>query len=596
MIVGFNDLSGEEISEYVEQAKKSLPSNCFTSEWDVYFGEKQVSNFLPIVKTRVTYVDVHSGDSTESMRLSAIVDGQLVPDIELTITELTNFDYQRDLDARLVVDTLDRKSNKILEHMVRAQYAKADRIVRYKASKLGFFKVRRGNDIKVGFVAGTQCIGFDSDEIVIAKSLNEYRLLPKDYNEKIVYPEYDIEAVGNYLNSLIRFNRKTPILVIFGILGVLKSVYADAGFPIRFSGYVKGEQSTGKTTATTYCCSMYNRDDDVEQHVHQLTATEARLNQILNNQSDTTIIVDDLRLSDSNAIMRGQEIRLDNLIRVAASNIGKESMRYSYSVNGFVVFTGEYALKNPSTNNRIVLLELFKDELNKDNLRKVEHNPSRLSIFYFWFIQWVVSNYKTVLSIISNESEHYAEMRRGEEPYQERLQGHANQILIAYHILQKFCKDKGINLDYTESDFSILLQNTIDHQVECMELEGKEREDYIVGMYNCVDSRLEQDERNYKNPKNTRWNQELFHDKSRDLVYIPSSTLEDIIEEMKFKATISTVMNDFEAAGLLNMDNSKQHCRTKKLAGKRCYVITFSSWKEYAKNVIEKDISKWNEA
>lgn len=25
-------------------------------------------------------------------------------------------------------------------------------------------------------------------------------------------------------------------------------------------------------------------------------------------------------------------------------------------------------------------------------------------------------------------------------------------------------------------------------------------------------------------------------------------------------------------------------------------VITFSSWKEYAKNVIEKDISKWNEA
>lgn len=87
------------------------------------------------------------------------------------------------------------------------------------------------------------------------------------------------------------------------------------------------------------------------------------------------------------------EERLDNLIRVAASNIGKESMRYSYSVNGFVVFTGEYALKNPSTNNRIVLLEVFKDELNKDNLRKVEHNPSRLSVFYFWFIQWVVSNY-----------------------------------------------------------------------------------------------------------------------------------------------------------------------------------------------------------
>ena len=64
---------------------------------------------------------------------------------------------------------------------------------------------------------------------------------------------------------------------------------------------------------------------------------------------------------------------------------------------------------------------------------------------------------------------------------------------------------------------------------------------------------------------------------------------------MKVKATISTVMNDFEAAGLLNMDNSKQRCRTKKIAGKRCYVITFSRWEEYVKNVIEKDISKWNE-
>ena len=56
------------------------------------------------------------------------------------------------------------------------------------------------------------------------------------------------------------------------------------------------------------------------------------------------------------------------------------------------------------------------------------------------------------------------------------------------------------------------------------------------------------------------------------------------------KVTTFTVMNDFETANLLITNpNSKVRVRTKKIVRRRCYVIRYDQWTEYAQNLVERD-------
>ena len=310
---------------------------------------------------------------------------------------------------------------------------------------------------------------------------------------------------------------------------------------------------------------------------------------VLNQMADTVVIIDDLRLSDSASVMRQQEQRLDNLIRVTANNVGKETMKYAYEVHGSALFTGEYALKNKSTNNRIILLEFYKEDLDKAKLSMVERDPGNLSVFFYWFIKWSIKHYEKIVSAIKENCDEYIRQRIKEEPYQERLQLHANKLVIAYKIFLDFCKDRNWNIGYQLNDFKRLMENVITAQIESLELEGREREDYVVELYSRCYDEIDSHDICMKDPKKTGWNQKLYYDQERELVYIPNATVEDFLNELKAPVSVHTVMNDFESLGLLNTDNSKQHTRTKKCARKRCYVISFDKWTDYVREVVERE-------
>ena len=86
--------------------------------------------------------------------------------------------------------------------------------------------------------------------------------------------------------------------------------------------------------------------------------------------------------------------------------------------------------------------------------------------------------------------------------------------------------------------------------------------------------------------KLTEWNQRFYWNKKNDLFYIPSSTIEEFLRELGDDITVRIVMDDFQMQGMLNTDNSKQRSRTKKCAGRRCYAISYSIWKDYVKELV----------
>lgn len=571
-----------EINQLIDRATSCLPPKCSNIEDELYFNDEKLANFLPVLIRCYDRVDIHEHTVEKMVCVGAIKGGKVVGTLDVKLENLELLDFQREISNELYVNTLIKIANRLIDNVLRMQLSSVSKETKYVASRLGFFEI----DGKHGYIAGDRCIGMGGYDISIAPQLKEYHLLSED-DERL----YMSEEIGNYVKCILDWNKRvTPFLIAADVLGILKSVFSEAGVPIKFAIYAMGEQSTGKTTTVTHCCSLYNRKKDVEYFLHNLTATEAKLHQILNVEGDMPTIIDDLRLSDSSSTMRQEQQRLDNLIRVAANNVGKESMSYQYDVNGLAIFLGEYPLKNVATNNRILLLQFFKEDLDKEKLNFIRKNAIDMSYFFAKFIRWAVENYKDIECKIRNQSDRYLNQEASKEAYQERLRAHGNTLIMGFNLFLDFCKSEGWEMNYSAEKFELATANLIENQIECLELDGKEKEDYIFLLYLEVRRILDENELCTKNPERTNWQQPLYYDRKKEQICIPTPTLQDMLENAGMKVTTFTVMNDFETANLLLINqNSKVRVRTKKIVRRRCYVIRYDQWTEYAHNLVDRE-------
>ena len=568
------------------QAMKALANGCLIRDHRIAVctGEGSwvdLTNFVPVVTGCVRIVNVFDGKERVVVKIAALFvrDSEVVgtSETEVTVEELDSFNFQADLDRRCFVENV-KGANASISTCLRKQLAGVDEHIVWEADRLGHFCVEG----KHGFCTGDSIIGEDLPEIRIAKRLAGYALLSDKLSRVVAGND-----VAEYVKRLIHFNRRiTPILFVANILGILHDFFAKAGAPIKFSLYLLGEQSTGKTTLATTYCSMYDRADDLQQHLHNLTASEARLDQILDVERDMPVIIDDLRKSDSKRNLRQQEMRLDNLIRCCGNGLGRETLRSQYDVNGFAIFIGEYALSNPSTNNRVVMLEFFKEDLDLKRLNAISAAPAYLSIFFRDFIEWALRNYGGIVNTIKTSAKEYLIERSKREAYQERLYSHANVLFIAWRIFLMYCHEKNWDVAFSEEDFAHCVNNVIADQIECMELDAPEPVSNIVPLFKVIEDELF-DDRNSKRPRKDRWNQRLYFDESDGLLYIPGPSLQSFMESAGLECLRFDVVNEFYSHGMLQIDKNIGGSRTKKFQGKRCYVVDYVAYREYVKEFYE---------
>ena len=393
------------VNLYIEHVADALPRNCFIS--NTVLCEKvdgklvPLNNFLPVVTACIKSINVFSGKSSLRVRVGAIIEDngetQLTAEREFEISALDNIDFQNDVDRRCCVEN-GKMSKSVIATCLSKQLAKVEEVLVLEANRLGHFCYEGRH----GFVAGNEVLGQDLPEIRIADNLKVYELVDKRLRNA------PLDSAKDFVYNLIHFNpRISPVLFMANILGMLHDFFSEAGAPIRFSFYLMGEQSTGKTTLATLFCSMYNRDVDLQEHLHNLTATEAKLQRIMDVERDMPVIIDDLRKSDSRRIMRDQEVRFDNLVRSAGNGVGKETVRSCMAINGFAIFIGEYALRNPSTNNRILMLEFRREDLDAKKLRDITRGSVLLALFYREFIQWALKNHDKIIDHIKKSINSY---------------------------------------------------------------------------------------------------------------------------------------------------------------------------------------------
>lgn len=543
-------------------------------------GEK-VANYLPVVSKVERCV---IGDKVETyITLSAVLDdGSKLKSISIPLRSLDYFNAQDDLDYRCY--NYSKKARSLIQDLIRYLAAQRNAVEVYLAEKLGF--LHYGD--RVAYNAGNRLIGDLGVEV---------ELRTRGYNFN---PPADVtnEQLGAYVKSIIQLNSpiSAPIFAYF-ILGILRDLFREAGVPIKFCMFLFGQQQSMKTTLATFLCALYDRDVDVEHHVHNLTATEVKLHEILSIEKDMVSIVDDLNLDDSRHKEREQEAKISGLIRAAANGVGRETMRDQKSINAQPLFCGEYLLRNVSTNNRLLILHLEQGMIDKEKLYEIQKDANLLTAFAEQFIVWLLDNYQAVCQFIQTQYDSFMKLRTGGIFYQERLNRSGAVMSIAYGIFLKFCKVKGWNVGVTANDFNVIIENTLEHQIEILNLEGKKEPDYIVELF-----QLYKDEEYLGTVREGRpkriWKGTIYHDEDSERVYIRNDRMNELSQKISKKlnlpVTLRDLLNALDKERIIIKDNNRNRARAKTEAKQRCYVLNYTRLQDYVQEIAQEFEDEWD--
>ena len=488
---------------------RGLPAPFAFGRNGLTYDGQMISNYCPVVVTVKIYVN---GDKPEPhVVLKAILkDGTETPEIIIPLRDLKALDIQTDLDYRCC-DVTD-KSRFFVHRLIRNLAAQQQAVEVYRANTLGFFHYNG----RVAYNAGSRLLG----DLGVKVELNTqgYNFCPPD--------DVPDEQLAAHIRAIIQLKPQVtaPIFAYF-ILGILRDLFREAGVPIKFCMFLHGKQQSMKTTLATYLCSLYDRHLDVEQHLHNLTATEAKLHEVLHIEKDMTAIIDDLNLDDSKRKEREQEAKISGLIRAAANDVGRETLRNQKSINAQLLLCGEYLLRNTSTNNRLLILHLEQGMIDKQKLLEIQRDATLLTAFAEQFITWVLDHYQTLCRLIRTQYDSIMELRAGGIFYQERLNRSGAIISIAFGIFLKFCKSKGWKVGLSAQAFNAIIANVLEQQVEYLNLQGKDEPDYIVEVFKLLREASDCGLVKRGRPKNNIWKSQIYYDDNQERILIISEKM-----------------------------------------------------------------------
>ena len=533
----------------------------------LFYKEQMISNGYAVV-TQVTQDRHLNGYKTTRIRIKFWVHGE-TEEVEMGHEELLRLKEPEIYFPLIYLDEPRKQSLPLFKQSLLFQVANTKPVIRYRVDQLGFTTLANGERI---YVLGDRILGKTKCEVVVDESLKSYKL---QYN-KIPDGEF---AAG--LKAFLSLEENVaPVLIAYLTLALSRQVFMDAKVKPKFALYVSGEQQSFKTTISALYFNIFNRHDDIESCLHNLTSTEISLVSTLTKLKDAPTIVDDLNRSDSRLTEKQQEKALSMLIRVAANNVARESMHGSFEPQTQLVVCGEYSLKNPSTNNRIIFLEFESGMFDKAKLTELQKNQDVIPMYCEHFLKWLLENYDSKVKQVKEHHQAYLLWRAEDNNYQERLNMNANILKLAFDLFLDFCRYKNWDgFDSFKRKFSQAISNVLTNQIEVLNLDERDSIDFVAEAYIPI---VKYDQFSVGKGKPAIWEHDIYINKTEDIVYIPGKVLVKAVElQLGNEYECSSISKAFDERGLLIKDNNKNNCRVKKVAKKRCYHIRLSAWEDY---------------
>ena len=254
----------------------------------------------------------------------------------------------------------------------------------YQMLEQGYNRVEASdsNNSKMIFCLGNKTINMSDDDAVI----NDSKMALKPYDN-------NANCIGTILR-MINMSDTFAMLLIAVLAAFSKTLFAeDAGF----TAYVYGDTSCGKTTAANFFTNIFASEDNVmslsseKKEIHKLSGFR-----------HIPIVVDDLNKTASSRIRNSNEEKISAFIQ-KNEGIGNSIYKGINGRSNHVAFlTAEYIIKNESTINRCLLINII-EALTQSQFDFLAENQPKYIAFVIDYIEWICRNYEKVKLKAQNE-------------------------------------------------------------------------------------------------------------------------------------------------------------------------------------------------
>lgn len=223
--------------------------------------------------------------------------------------------------------------------------------------------------------------------------------LPNVTQSQAFYYAVKMLALGNMT--------KTLPLFLFSHIGVMYSIFEEAGFAPNFLLNIVGHTGSLKTSVSKIFFKILkdNRNDIASSFNDTATAMEIKMG----NTFDEVLLIDDFRPSSNKTETSRMRNSLEKLVRYFGDGVGKSrgnpllTLNKEFRPHGVCAITGEYLYGVPSSLLRMLIVHVNTQTFDKKLLKFYQDNPLMFPTHIRFFIDYLQANYDVLVNHIRTQ-------------------------------------------------------------------------------------------------------------------------------------------------------------------------------------------------
>lgn len=282
-------------------------------------------------------------------------------------------------------------ANKHLSAYISKMLAKTPLTYRYRKSGWNMFSFPNGQ--RSMFYCND---AMEQNAVFSTETGKRLDFLPNVTQSQAFYFAVKMLALGNMT--------KTLPLFLFSHIGVMYSIFEEAGFAPNFLLNIVGHTGSLKTSVSKIFFKILrdNRNDIASSFNDTATAMEIKMG----NTFDEVLLIDDFRPSSNKTETSRMRNSLEKLVRYFGDGVGKSrgnpllTLNKEFRPHGVCAITGEYLYGVPSSLLRMLIVHVNRNTFDKKLLKFYQDNPLMFPTHIRFFIDYLQANYGVLVNYI----------------------------------------------------------------------------------------------------------------------------------------------------------------------------------------------------
>lgn len=285
-------------------------------------------------------------------------------------------------------------ANKHLSAYISKMLAKTPMTYRYKKSGWNMFVFPNGQ--RSMFYCND---AMEHNAVFCPETGKRLDFLPNVTQSQAFYYAVKMLALGNMT--------KTLPLFLFSHIGVMYSIFEEAGFAPNFLLNIVGHTGSLKTSVSKIFFKILkdNRNDIASSFNDTATAMEIKMG----NTFDEVLLIDDFRPSSNKTETSRMRNSLEKLVRYFGDGVGKSrgnpllTLNKEFRPHGVCAITGEYLYGVPSSLLRMLIVHVNRNTFDKKLLKFYQDNPLMFPTHIRFFIDYLQAKYDVLVNHIRTQ-------------------------------------------------------------------------------------------------------------------------------------------------------------------------------------------------